>query len=711
MKAFGNKGFPIYFAIIVIGLSSITAQVLFLRQLIAVLYGNELIYGIVLFTWLISYALGAGWLGRLTDRLNDQKTALALTQLAIACLLPALLFGVKTARLWFGLPQGILINLPTVFLISLFSLAPLTILFGLQFSLASRLTGRIALAYTLEAAGSVIGGLILTFIFLSWLNPFQIVFLLSALLALSAQFLRGGKSFWLVCLAAIVLFFFASAIDIHANRLAWQGYQLIKTVSSPYGELAAIKDGKDYSFFLDGSLFASTADRPVNEEIIHLSFLLRDDPKKILLIGGGLTGGLKETLKYPVEQVDYIELDPKAVSLIGEFVPSPLSKKVRLFTDDGIRFINNFSNRYDLIMLNLPEPGSALINRFYTLEFFRRCQTRLNPNGVIMFKLPGSADFMGNEQRSLNAGIYKTILAVFPCVAVIPGNSNYFFAGRQPLMTDQRQLLERWKKKNISTAYFNLPALKYDLQPERIKAVKKMIAFDQTTRLNSDNQPISYYQSLLLWTSYFDSPMKSLFRQIMSIRFIPFFITVLLLAIGLIIFGFFQKTSIPPLIIFLVGCAGMGWQIMILLNFQAHFGSLYQAIGLLTAAFMGGLTLGSLIINRFDQAIKSSKTLIFLFITLLILSAPFSLIAHFLPLLSLIVGTCIGAVFPLAAKLIIPENIQTGTLAGKLYGADLLGSSLAVLLVALFLAPIYGMVNAGIILSIPLIACLALLRL
>jgi len=80
-------------------------------------------------------------------------------------------------------------------------------------------------------------------------------------------------------------------------------------------------------------------------------------------------------LTYPESRIDYVELDPEIIKLTRLYLPEASAildhSRVTTRIEDGRRFIGQTNRRYELIISNLPEPSSAQINRFYTVEFLR----------------------------------------------------------------------------------------------------------------------------------------------------------------------------------------------------------------------------------------------------------------------------------------------------------------------------------------------------
>ena len=101
-------------------------------------------------------------------------------------------------------------------------------------------------------------------------------------------------------------------------------------------------------------------------------------PRRILLIGGGVNGAVAEALKHPtVERLDYVELDPALIGMAREFFPAQTAafdsdSRVHLHFLDGRRFLTETGEKFDVIIVDVPDPQTAQLNRFYTVEFFLR---------------------------------------------------------------------------------------------------------------------------------------------------------------------------------------------------------------------------------------------------------------------------------------------------------------------------------------------------
>jgi len=122
----------------------------------------------------------------------------------------------------------------------------------------------------------------------------------------------------------------------------WRRYNLVGYGNSVYGNVAVIQQVGQYTFFANGlpELTAPVPDVQGVEELVHLSLLFHSNPRRVVALSGGVGGVLHEILKYPVERVDYAELDPLLIQMARRF-PTPLTEseptdpRVHIHTVDG----------------------------------------------------------------------------------------------------------------------------------------------------------------------------------------------------------------------------------------------------------------------------------------------------------------------------------------------------------------------------------------
>ena len=323
------------FALFLIGFVAIVGQIVLIRELLVIFYGNELSTAIILASWLVWTSLGSASLGRIADTISNKHRVFGLIQLLLALLLPSSILVVRLSRILWSIPVGEVIDLATMMVISFAILAPFCFLSGFLFalgcSLHSEATGgrskSVGFVYLLEAIGSGAGGVAFTAIFVHFLNHLQTSFALSALLVLSSMFLlfhpsgpKRGRSWTWVSGSVLIGLFILLALqgekwEMMSRGWEWKGYRLIGSEDTLYGNLTAVSAGEQISFYENGLWMFTCPDLLTAEESVHFALLEHPDPKRILLVGGGISSSLAQILKHPtVARVDYVELDPTVIA-------------------------------------------------------------------------------------------------------------------------------------------------------------------------------------------------------------------------------------------------------------------------------------------------------------------------------------------------------------------------------------------------------------
>ena len=200
-------------AIIAMGFSGLVAEILLLRELLIVFSGNELCIGIILANWLILEAFGCFFLGRKAERSkNELETFTVLTILFTISLFIAI-FLTRILKSIIGISIGESIGFLPMFYSSFLILLPVAILHGALFTSSCRIysmfSGQAASSagrvYVYETVGTLIGGIVCTYLLIPYLNTFQAFSALALLnfivcLGLLAPYWKPDyfrKQFWL----------------------------------------------------------------------------------------------------------------------------------------------------------------------------------------------------------------------------------------------------------------------------------------------------------------------------------------------------------------------------------------------------------------------------------------------------------------------------------------------------------------------------------
>ena len=214
---------------------------------------------------------------------------------------------------------------------------------------------------------------------------------------------------------------------------------------------------------LDGEIIFSEADEFIyNEMVVHVPMAVHPDVKKVLIIGGGDGGVVRELIKYDtIEKIDVVEPDPLLVEVCRKYIPeiaaSLTDERVQIFHEDGVKFIRSKGDAYDLIIIDSPNPFGAGEGLF-TKEFYGNCYNALHEDGIMINQ--NESPFYTEEAFQCQR-MHKRIVETFPICRVyqahIPsypsGHWLFGFASKKYHPLDDLDKVG-WKLRGIRTKYY-----------------------------------------------------------------------------------------------------------------------------------------------------------------------------------------------------------------------------------------------------------------
>lgn len=686
------------FSVFVIGLTTMVTQIILLRNLLSVFSGNELVIGIILANWMMITALGA-YAGRYIIK-SEVKFRLILFGHILMGLLPILLSFLVFYLRNVIYPPGRLINLFEIFISTFILFLPFCLLTGILFTTFSSVlssliqSNSIRKVYAMEAIGAMVGGLFFNFIFIFLFNNFfslKILMMINFGVAIFL-YLASYRSIFNILsglvLIAIAGFILVTDINGLAYKELFKGQSLIEQKDTPYSSIVITETSGQFNFYQNGTPLFSTQDVISNEESVHYAMLQHHNPKNVLLISGGISGAIDEILKYNIASVDYVEADPGIIQLGNKYIKDlRKNNKVNIINQDARLFLKDYNKKYDVVLINLPDPSNTYLNRYYTIEFIEELKQRLSTSSVVSMNLSAPANYLNKESRELHTALFTTLKLAFENVIIIPGQKNYFLASDGILSSEIASLSE---KRKITNEYVNHYFIDDNLIKDRRDIIEKSISEDII--INYDFLPFSYLLQVKLWLSKFG------FNLIFILLIFLFIIVYILPRLHFINVGMFTT-----------GFSATSLEILLLVAFQIVYGYVYFMIGIFITIFMGGLAIGSLYIYKYIKISFKNYSLvqyligIFAIITpILLLGIKSNQFGNFIIhsifiLLMLIIGILTGLQYSFAAKLRYASISKT---AAGTYGSDLLGSAIGALLVATLLIPFLGIIKACLVIAI-----------
>lgn len=214
---------------------------------------------------------------------------------------------------------------------------------------------------------------------------------------------------------------------------------------------------------LDGYIMLTEKDEFIyHEMMVHVPMAVHPHVRRVLVIGAGDGGVVRELTKYPeIEQIDLVEIDEQVIHVCREFLPEISCRldenRVHIYYEDGLRFVRAREDAYDLIIVDSTDPfgpGEGL----FTREFYGNCYKALKEDGI-MVNQHESPFYQADATACMRA--HKRIVETFPISKVyqahIPtypsGHWLFGFASKKyhPLRDlDQ----DRFQDRELDTRYY-----------------------------------------------------------------------------------------------------------------------------------------------------------------------------------------------------------------------------------------------------------------
>lgn len=214
---------------------------------------------------------------------------------------------------------------------------------------------------------------------------------------------------------------------------------------------------------LDGYMMLTEKDEFIYHEMItHVPMAVHPMVEKVLVIGAGDGGVIRELVQYPeIHHIDMVEIDPLVVEVCRKYLPKTACRlddpRVHIYYEDGLRFVRSRENEYDLIIVDSTDPfgpGEGL----FTREFYGNCYKTLKEDGILINQ--HESPFYPEDAAACQRA-HRNIVESFPISKVyqahIPtypsGHWLFGFASKKyhPL----RNLDEvRWNMRGISCRYY-----------------------------------------------------------------------------------------------------------------------------------------------------------------------------------------------------------------------------------------------------------------
>ena len=229
---------------------------------------------------------------------------------------------------------------------------------------------------------------------------------------------------------------------------------IVFSKSTPYQRIVVTRWHDDIRLFVDGNIqFSSSDEFRYHETLVHPAMGLARHPKRVLILGGGDGLAAREVLKHSsVNHIDLVDLDHEITRLFKmNTLLSNLNNhafddvRVHVHNEDAQKFLEQRVDRYEVIIIDLPDPNNESVGKLYTRSFYRLVAKHLSRGGILATQ--ATSPYYSNSAfwcivntiAATNTRSGRQTLEVRPYHAYVPsfGDWGFVLASESPLPTPQ----------------------------------------------------------------------------------------------------------------------------------------------------------------------------------------------------------------------------------------------------------------------------------
>ncbi|MDX1995612.1 MAG: polyamine aminopropyltransferase [bacterium] len=390
-------------AVLIISICAITYE-LIVGTLSSYLLGDS----VTQFSFTIGFFLFAMGIGALFSRRIQQGE---LRWFIIVELLTGLFGGISASLLYavFAISSDVY----TYYLAMIGITLALGICIGLEIPLLTRIVAHraelskaLADIFSIDYLGALIASLAFPLLLLPALGVVRTAFLMGlfniVIAMLCLRLFQGrlsrewGRRLWIgaggvlaVMITGTILS--ASILDFFEQQL--YSDRIIFREQSTYQRLVITRNNEDVRLFLDGNLqFSSRDEYRYHEMLVHPVMSAARSRETVLVLGGGDGFVAREVLKYDdVQRVIVVDLDPEITDLArNNLLLTRLNgdalddSRVEVVNGDAYRYLEDSSDLYPVVIIDLPDPNNEGLSKLYSREFYRLLRQHMTPDGVFV---------------------------------------------------------------------------------------------------------------------------------------------------------------------------------------------------------------------------------------------------------------------------------------------------------------------------------------
>jgi len=260
--------------------------------------------------------------------------------------------------------------------------------------------------------------------------------------------------------------FFEGFLPGEPQKSTW-GFLIEKEIFSGKSEFQKIEVFENEEFgrilVLDGVVQLSTEFEYIyHEMLVHPAMLSHRNPKRVLIVGGGDGGSLREVVKHPVKEIYLVDIDKKVIEVSKKYLPSVSAgafedKRLKVFIKDASKFLDNYQNFFDVIIEDLTDPKGPSLS-LWKKKFYSKILKALKKGGIASMQFGYFKERFSKrlrEKAKKNFSFFSLHSAFVDC---FPMDEHVFFLGSKDFDFEKisfEQIQRKFQRLNLKTKYYN----------------------------------------------------------------------------------------------------------------------------------------------------------------------------------------------------------------------------------------------------------------
>ncbi len=257
---------------------------------------------------------------------------------------------------------------------------------------------------------------------------------------------------------------------------------VIYSTSTPYQRIVITNNNKDLRLFLNGNLqFSSRDEYRYHEALVHPAMASLQNPRDILVMGGGDGLAVRELLKYPsVRSITLVDLDTKMIDLFKtQEILTKLNQdslnnpKVKVVINDAFVWLKSTDQKFDVAIVDFPDPSNYSLGKLYSDTFYRTLKKSLTPNGLVVVQST-SPFYAKNSFWCVDATLAEVGFHTTPYHAYVPafGDWGYVIGSVQPFFPPAQERYPQGLRYVSTDTFKQMLCFAKDMMPTETKVNK-----------------------------------------------------------------------------------------------------------------------------------------------------------------------------------------------------------------------------------------------